>query len=893
MRGRALGVLIVSIAVLCAAVLAAAAAAQAAAPDVTTAGYNNLRDNWDPNEPALGPSAVHSAGFGKLFTTKLSGSVYAQPLVVKGTVIVTTEKANAYGINAASGAIEWSRSFGKPFRASTIGCSDLKPYLGSTSTPVVDPGTGTVYLTTRLQIGKGVAGGHWYLQALSASTGAELAGFPVEIKGTPSNTPGVLLNEGYSMQRPGLLLLNGVVYVAFASNCDIAPYRGIVAGLSAKTGALTTMWSDESGVGTDENSQAGIWQSGGGLVSNAANRIILASGNGVSPTPAASNAPPSTLSESLIGLTVGSNGLLTPSQFFSPSNAPTLDQNDEDFGSGGPVALPSEYFGTTSHPRLIVQVGKDGRIFLLDSENMGGFRQGPHSSDQVLQKLGPYGGVWGHPAVYGGQGGWVYVLESAGGGYLRALSYGLNGEGAPALTSAATSTESFGYTSGSPLVTSNGTTAGSAVVWGVYTSGATENGSGGRLRAYAATPTGGTLPLLWSAPIGLASKFSVPTAYEGRVYVGTRNGNLIAFGPSSAAALQAAPGEAGSVPVGQSGALSVPVTAAQNLTITGPITVAGEEGVSGPTAGNRARKAKTASKSVRTPRVKTKRRAVRTAGPKTPPPTGSAPVAAGVFAVQQPPVGTSIASGQSLALALTFTPAHAGPVDGLLSIPTSAGTETVSVSGYGTAPGLLVSAPPLAFDSVDTGAGGKTLSVTISNSWDRPETITGYGEPGGPYTLSGLPAIGSVLAPRQSATASIHFDPTVAGSYPSALKVSTDGGAVTLPLSGAAVTGFARLSVSSPVLDAGSVRLGGAQTVSFELGNSGSVPLTISRAIAPIGAFTADDPIPEGLIIEPGTFLQQSVTFRPTERGAATGRYRFNSNTGQGYVTVKFTGKGT
>ena len=94
-------------------------------------------------------------------------------------------------------------------------------------------------------------------------------------------------------------------------------------------------------------------------------------------------------------------------------------------------------------------------------------------------------------------------------------------------------------------MTSNGTTAGSAVVWGVYTSGATENGSGGRLRAYAATPTGGTLPLLWSAPIGLASKFSVPTAYEGRVYVGTRNCNLIAFGPSSAAALQAAPGEAG------------------------------------------------------------------------------------------------------------------------------------------------------------------------------------------------------------------------------------------------------------------------------------------------------------------------------------------------------------
>ena len=105
----------------------------------------------------------------------------------------------------------------------------------------------------------------------------------------------------------------------------------------------------------------------------------------------------------------------------------------------------------------------------------------------MLQTLGPFDGVWGHPAAYGGQGGWVYVLESAGGGYLRALSYGLNGQGAPALTSAATSAESFGYTSGSPLVTSNGTTAGSAVVWVVYAI-RTERQRKRELRAYSAAP---------------------------------------------------------------------------------------------------------------------------------------------------------------------------------------------------------------------------------------------------------------------------------------------------------------------------------------------------------------------------------------------------------------------
>ncbi len=146
---------------------------------MTTAGYNNLRDNWDHHEPGLTPSVVQSSSFGQLFSTSVSGSVYAQPLVVNGTVIVTTEQAMAYGINATTGAIEWSRSFGSPFESATIGCSDLTPDLGSTSTPVVDPATGTVYLTTRLETGTGgLANAHWYLQAISEHDGPGGAWIP-------------------------------------------------------------------------------------------------------------------------------------------------------------------------------------------------------------------------------------------------------------------------------------------------------------------------------------------------------------------------------------------------------------------------------------------------------------------------------------------------------------------------------------------------------------------------------------------------------------------------------------------------------------------------------------------------------------------------------------------
>ena len=168
-------------------------------------------------------------------------------------MIATTEKARAYGLDAATGAIRWQRSFGTAFKSSTIGCTDLKPNVGSTSTPCDrplnrHPRTSPPDWRPPARAGS-LANAHWFLQALSAATGEERPGFPVEIQGTPYNTPEIPFNEAFQEQRPGLLLLEGVVYVAFASDCDINPYRGIVAGFNASNGEMTTMWSDESGAG--------------------------------------------------------------------------------------------------------------------------------------------------------------------------------------------------------------------------------------------------------------------------------------------------------------------------------------------------------------------------------------------------------------------------------------------------------------------------------------------------------------------------------------------------------------------------------------------------------------------------------------------------------------------
>ncbi|MDX6221634.1 MAG: hypothetical protein QOD91_688, partial [Frankiales bacterium] len=158
-----------------------------ASADDTTASYDTLRTGWDPNESGLGPSAVSASDFGQLFSTTVNGQVYAQPLVVGGTLITATENDWIYGMNPATGAITWSRSVGNPWPASTTGCGDLVPNIGITSTPVYDPATGSVFFTSKVNDGPDAAHPHWYMHSIIPATGVERAGWPVVIQGTPTN----------------------------------------------------------------------------------------------------------------------------------------------------------------------------------------------------------------------------------------------------------------------------------------------------------------------------------------------------------------------------------------------------------------------------------------------------------------------------------------------------------------------------------------------------------------------------------------------------------------------------------------------------------------------------------------------------------------------------------
>ncbi|MEY9836471.1 hypothetical protein ABH941_001691 [Streptacidiphilus sp. EB103A] len=802
--------------------------------DETTMSQDTLRTGWDQAEPGLTPAQVTSSQFGLQFSTAVDGQVYAQPLVVGGTVVAATENARVYGIDATTGSVHWSKSLGTPWAASNIGCGDLVPNFGVTSTPVYDPATKAVYLTSKVNSPDGSHPGY-FLHALNPATGAERSGWPVRIQGAPTNDPSRPFDAFHQLQRPGLLLLGGRIYAGFGSHCDIGPYRGFVASVDTASRA-EKLWVDEN---SSTNGRGGIWQGGGGLVSDGPGRILLATGNGTGPPAGPGNRPPGQLSESVVRLGVNSDGSLHAQDFFSPANGPSLDQNDTDLGSGGPLALPAAPFGaSTAHPHLLVEIGKDGRVFLLDRDRLGGRKQGPGGTDAVLGVTGPFQGVWGHPAAYGGSGGLVYYTGSR--GPLRALAFGLDSSGNPKLHLAGTSAETFGYTSGSPVVTSDGTRTGSATVWVEYTDGGT--GANGQLRAYDAVPSGGRMRLLFSAPIGHTAKFTVPATSGGRVYVGTRDGRLMAFGFPAGAALHGSPVAFGDVPAGGgSKTLNLTVTASQPVTVTGVTTTPG-----------------------------------------------------GPFTAAASGLPKSLAGKGTYTVPVTFAPSAAGPASDVVTFTTNLGSFGFSLTGYGTRPGFTAFPSSLDFGQVPTGS-TRTLGVSFTNTGTSPETVTATSGPSAPFSAPGLAATNGVtVQPKQSVTVDVGYAPTTASAGDTgSLSVTGANGTSTVALTGSAVTGAPHLTITPTATGYGSVPVGTSKNLTFDISNTGNIPLTVTKAAPPAAPFLTSNPISEGQVLAPGETVHQGVTFSPTATGDFTGVYQITGNDGQGPQNETLTGTGT
>jgi outer membrane protein assembly factor BamB len=622
-----------------------------------TGAADNLRTGWYPDEPSLAPASVTPSTFGQAFKTQLKGAIMGQPLIANGTLLVVTEDDWAYGLDPITGAVRWEKHVGTPVNSSEIGCPDISPHIGITSTPVIDTASNVAYFVSNAYL-KGESGeSGWYMHALDLASGSEITGFPVQISGKADNNKNVTLVGNKQLQRPALLMMGGVIYAAFGSHCDFTPYAGLIAGVSS-SGHLTTLWAVSEKGGS-------IWQSGGGLISDGPGQILFTTAN-ASGTPGAgdpqpgpgSKPPEGFLGESVVRLQVQPEGHLKAIEFFSPANNKQLDEIDLDLGSAAPIALPSAYFGTPADPNLVVQPSKTGELYLLNRTELGGMGQGPKGTDKVIaeQGLGVYGGVWDGSAVWPGDGGYVYIpgvskpnTGSENFDHLRYFKYGVEA-GVPKLTVAATSTEEFGFGSGSPTITSSGTSSGSAVLWITHCPYVEPNHcEKAELWAYNAVPVEGKPQRLWNVPIGWASKFSRPEASGGHIYVANTEGQLFSFSghvltPSTSTL------EMGTVPVGGQQVGEV------TFTNTGtPLKVS----------------------------------AVR--GPPAP-----------FEATGLPTVGTTLEPGQVIAVHVKLSPTAPGSFTGSLALTTQAGETSVALSGV--APGPPAQQPPPATGGAQTTA---------------------------------------------------------------------------------------------------------------------------------------------------------------------------------------------
>ncbi|HEV3034607.1 MAG TPA: choice-of-anchor D domain-containing protein, partial [Solirubrobacteraceae bacterium] len=813
---------------------------------LTDAG-DNLRTGWYPNEPSITPELLSGGTFGRLWSTPVEGQVYAQPLLDNGTLFVATEKNNLYGLNPATGAQQWSKNLGEPWNPGELECADLAPKVGVTATPVIDPATNIAYVTYKTYRTKEVEP-EWFMDAVNVSTGAQQPGFPVQLNGTAQNASGQVFHAGTELQRPGLLLMGGVVYAAFGSDCDRSVWEGWVFGVSTNAEVKARWVSVETGEG------AGIWQSGAGLTSDGPGTILLSTGNGGAPTtPAPGDTPPTNLGESIVRLDVQPGGSLKPVDFFAPYNASFLDTWDADFASGGVTGLPEEafgthVFGTPAIPHLAVAVGKDGYVYLLNRDNLGGIAQGPAGSDNVVQRIGPYGGVWSRPGVWPGEGGWVYIPTASGGtsaggssGNLRVYQYGLSGSGMPTLALQGTSKEAFGFSSSAPVITSNETNEGSALVWIVWAPNG--GGEGAQLRAYAPVPVKGEPVLLWSGPIGTSAKFAIPGVGAGRLYVGTRDGHVIAFGSPVTPILS---GSATTFPKTVDGTSSDKTVI---LTATEPLTLSTLESSS-------------SQFKLGTP---------------------------------SPSLPATLTTGQTVEVPITFAPTGTGPIGATLTATTSTKkTVTFGLSGTGQATGPKLEATPPLVTFPGTIVGEReSAGATFRNVGGSTLTINGVHLPAAPFATSGVPAVGSTIASGESITITVTFEPSATGSFNDEIGLETTGGNQAVGLSGSASLP-GTLEITNETVEYGQVQVGSSELESFTIKNTGGSAVALNKSKPPIGgAFTATTALPEGTTIEPGESVTETVKFAPTSPGPATGVWELNGEKDtNGVQKVQFKGEG-
>ena len=493
---------------------------------VTTWHNDNARTGQNLNETTLTTANVTSSSFGMLLVLTTDGAVDAQPLYLPNLTVsgathnvlfVATEHGRVYAFDADNGTQLWQVSMlaAGESPSDDHSCGQVSPEIGVTSTPVIDPDAGphgTMYV---IAMSKDSSGNyHQRLHSLDVTTGAEEFSGPKEIQatypGTGDNSSNgkVIFDAGQQLDRPGLLLLNGIVYTSWGSHCDFRPYTGWIIGYNETTLAQATVLNV-----TPNGNEGSFWMAGAGPAADSSGNIFALDANGVFDTTLNAQGFPAESDYGNAFLKISTtNNQLAVADYFEESNQAAENGNDEDLGSGGAMVLPDliDNAGTTHH--LAVGAGKDGNLYVVDRDSMGKFSPNANNIYQQISNALP-GGVFSSPAYFNNT---VYYGSVKSTIKAFAISNAQLGSGPASQTA-----QSFPYPGTTPSISANGTS--NAILW------AAENSNPAVLHAYDATNLAIELYNSNQASggrdhFGAGNKFITPTVINGKVYVGTTTG---------------------------------------------------------------------------------------------------------------------------------------------------------------------------------------------------------------------------------------------------------------------------------------------------------------------------------------------------------------------------------
>ncbi len=558
------------------------------AQNVATQHNDLARTGWYPYETTLTTNNVNTNTFGFNFSHQTDDKIVGQPLVVlnvnipnkglKNVVFVTTLNNSVYAFDADVNADPyWQANYSnivapspaptctscRPSNSSEIhpdlcggGYGDFNGNMGIIGTPVIDTLAGTMYFVTKItnpteagydnhnwnpavhfeEYTYPPSGFHQYLHAIDITTGADRPNSPIEITATTAGTgdgqtsAGIIsFNPRGQFNRAGLVLSNGIVYIAFAAHCDNNPSHGWVIGYNA-----TTLVQTKAYCATPNDGRGGIWMSGTAPAVDQSGNLYVTTGNSLIEDPGQQNinriniypssvpSIPANRGEGVIKL----NPDLTLSSYFTPYNYIALNDADDDFPTQV-LLLPNTGLAVTGC--------KDGNLYVMNKSGLGGYNT---TTNNNLQTVPINGGATMHSsfAYFGGTTPYFYQFSEN----TQLSAYPVTPTGLLSGSNVITNSTILGpsgYMGGFLSVSSNGTDPSTGILWAYQAeNGCNANNTlcAGILHAVKASAINSQE--LWNSDMVPAdkikyfNKFSCPTIALGKVYIAASTNQLVCYG---------------------------------------------------------------------------------------------------------------------------------------------------------------------------------------------------------------------------------------------------------------------------------------------------------------------------------------------------------------------------